>query len=183
MHNLKNKTGIKMNIITEMKTDRLLIRQFDKTDEESFIHFMTEPLITDNLAFYDTLKSKEGALAILNHTIDSYNAENPLLAFAITDKVNGSFMGTCGVNFLEQDKAEVFYAFFPNFWGMGLATEVLSKIKEYLVQMHAIKEIHAFIKPQNIASIKVAEKSGFTNRGLVIKEGFSNKVFDYVLTI
>ncbi|HEV7330544.1 MAG TPA: GNAT family N-acetyltransferase [Flavisolibacter sp.] len=172
-----------MNIPTELQTARLLIRQFTKTDAESFELFMTNPSITDNLAFDDHLKSKEGALAILNHTIASYNAEQPLLAFAIVAKNNGSFMGACGINFLEQDKAEVFYAFFPEYWGKGFATEVLSKLKAYLVQMHAVKEIHAFIKPGNIASIKVAEKSGFINHGLVAKEGFSNKVFDYVLTI
>jgi RimJ/RimL family protein N-acetyltransferase len=49
--------------------------------------------------------------------------------------------------------------------------------------MHAVKEIHAFIRPQNVASIKVAEKSGLTNRGLVSKEGFSTKVFNFVLTL
>jgi ribosomal-protein-alanine N-acetyltransferase len=172
-----------MNMLTALETDRLLIRQFDKTDEEEFINFMMDRSITDNLAFNDTLKSREGALAILNHTIDSYNSDHPSLAFAITDKVNGTFMGACGINFLEQDKAEVFYAFFPDFWGKGFATEVLSKLKEYLVQMHAVKEIHAFIRPQNVASIKVAEKSGLTNCGLVTKEGFSTKVLDYVLTI
>ena len=172
-----------MNILRELETERLFIRQFNKTDEEGFIHFMTNPLITNNLAFDDTLKSKEGALAILNQTIEAYNSDHPLLAFAITDKVTGSFMGACGINFLEQDLAEVFYGFFPHCWGKGFATEVLSKMKDYLVQMHAIKEIHAFITEQNIASVKVAEKFGFTNRGLVTKEGFSNKVFDYVLTM
>jgi ribosomal-protein-alanine N-acetyltransferase len=172
-----------MNMLTVLETARLLIRQFNKTDEENFIRFMTDRSITDNLAFDDTLKSKEGALTILNHTINSYSSDHPSLAFAITDKVNGSFMGACGINFLEPDKAEVFYAFFPDFWGKGFATEVLSKLKEYLVQMHAVKEIHAFIRPQNVASIKVAEKSGLTNRGLVSKEGFSTKVFNFVLTL
>jgi ribosomal-protein-alanine N-acetyltransferase len=171
------------NMLTGWETARLLVRQFNKTDKESFIQFMTDPSITGNLAFDDTSKSREGALALLNHTINSYNTDHPLLAFAITDKVNGSLIGACGVNFLEQDKAEVFYAFFPRFWGKGFATEVLSGLKEYLVQIPAVKEIHAFIKPQNRASIKVAEKCGFIDRGLVTREGFPDKVLDYVLTI
>ena len=172
-----------MNILQELETERLLIRQFSKTDEEGFIHFMTNSLITNNLAFDDTLKSKEGALAILSQTIESYHSDHPLLAFAITDKVTGSFMGACGINYLEQDIAEVFYAFLPDYWGRGYATEVLSKIKDYLVQTGSVKEIHAFITPQNKASIRVVEKFEFFNQGLVVKEGFTNKVLDYVLTI
>jgi ribosomal-protein-alanine N-acetyltransferase len=84
---------------------------------------------------------------------------------------------------LDHDVTEVFYAFFPNFWGKGFATEILLKLKDYLLQRHDLKEIHAFIKQQNIASIKVAEKAGFTFQGLVTKEGFSAKVFDYVLFV
>ena len=67
--------------------------------------------------------------------------------------------------------------------GKGFATEVLSKLKDYLTQMHVITEIHAFIAQQNAASIKVAEKTGFINRGLVTKENFLHKVYDYVLTL
>ncbi|HZF65082.1 MAG TPA: GNAT family N-acetyltransferase [Chitinophagaceae bacterium] len=172
-----------MNNFKELDTGRLLVRQFDKTDQEAFIRFMTEPLITSNLAFDNSLKSEEGAVAILNQTVESYNSERPLLAFVVTEKISGAFMGACGINFLEPNKAEVFYAFFPEYWGNGFATEVLSKLKDHLVKDHVVKEIHAFITQHNIASMKVAEKCGFRKRGLVTKEGFSSEVFDYVLTM
>jgi RimJ/RimL family protein N-acetyltransferase len=172
-----------MNRLKELETERLVIRPFNKTDEEGFILFMTNPSITNNLAFDDSLKSKEGALAILNQTIESYNTEHPLLAFAIADKITGSFMGACGITFLKQDVAEVFYAFFPDCWGKGFATEVLSKLIDYLAQIHTVKEIHAFITPQNVASIKVVEKFGFLSRGMTTKDGFSDQVLDYVLSL
>src|SRR4051812_6075585 len=133
-----------MDILKELKTDRLIIRQFNETDEEDFIAFMTNPLITNNLAFNDIVKTKEGALALLNQTIKSYKSNFPLLAFAITNKVTILFVGACGTGFLKPEVAEVFYAFFPCYWGKGFATEVLSIITSHLIQVHAVKEIHAF---------------------------------------
>jgi hypothetical protein len=58
-----------MDPFKKLETERLLIRQFNKIDEEGFINFMTNALITDNLAFGHTVKSKEGALSIINETI------------------------------------------------------------------------------------------------------------------
>jgi hypothetical protein len=72
-----------MNIIREPETERVLIRQFNHTDEEGYVNFITESLITDHLAFTDSYKSKEGSLTILNQTIQSYSSDHPLLAFNV----------------------------------------------------------------------------------------------------
>src|SRR4051794_39890836 len=124
-----------MEVLIKLETDRLLIRQFNETDEEDFIAFMTNPLITNNLAFDKIIKTKEGALALLNQTIKSYKSEHPLLAFAIINKVTRLFVGVCGIGFLKPEVAEVFYAFFPCYWGKGYATEVLSTITSHLIQV------------------------------------------------
>jgi hypothetical protein len=72
-----------MNISREPETERVLIRQFNHTDEECYVNFITEPLITDHLAFADSFKFKEGALTILNQTIQSYSSDHPLLVFNV----------------------------------------------------------------------------------------------------
>jgi [ribosomal protein S5]-alanine N-acetyltransferase len=172
-----------MEVFTALETERLFIRQLHKTDEEAFILLMTNQLVTNNLAFDETVKTKEGAADLLKQTIESYRSDDPLLAFAVTNKINNSFVGVCGINFLNQESAEVFYAFLPAYWGKGYATEVLAEMKDFLFQKHAVKEIHAFIAQHNRASIKVAEKIGFKNKGLVFKENFSDKVYAYVMAL
>ena len=62
-------------------------------------------------------------------------------------------------------------------------TEVISKLKDDLTQMHVLTEISAVIAQQNAASLKVVEKKGFIKKGLVTKENFLHKVCDYVLTM
>src|SRR4051812_41543002 len=111
-----------MEVLKTLSSERLIIRQFDLTDEEDFIAFMTNPLITNNLAFNDIVKTKEGAIVLLHETVASYTTDHPMLAFAVINKHSGSFVGACGAGFPEQGVAEVFYAFLPAYWGNGFAT-------------------------------------------------------------
>jgi RimJ/RimL family protein N-acetyltransferase len=56
---------------------------------------------------------------------------------------------------------EVCYALAPNAWGNGFATELVQFSLGVAFQMLSAPLVHAFAKPENLASIKVLQKSGF----------------------
>lgn len=140
---------------------------------------MTNSAVTQNLAFDNSMKSEAGALMVLNKTIESYVTKNPLLAFAIEYKSQSKFIGVCGMSLVDKYSVEIFYAFLPDFWGKGLATETLIALRDYLMTFKDIKKLHGYIRPSNIASIKVVEKAKFVRKTLVDKEYFSEKVYLY----
>jgi ribosomal-protein-alanine N-acetyltransferase len=56
---------------------------------------------------------------------------------------------------------EVSYFVDPSYWGRGIATEVVAAALDQGFGRHALPAIGAFAKPENGASIRVLEKSGF----------------------
>lgn len=68
-------------------------------------------------------------------------------------------IGSCGV--VNDDGVIQFgYIFSPNLWGQGFATEACRALLDLLRQMPEIKSIGTFVDADNIASIRVLEKSG-----------------------
>jgi len=171
-----------MEVFKKIETDRLIIRPLSYKDKPGFISLMTNSAITQNLAFDDAMKTAAGALIIFNKTIESYETENHSLAYAIESKPNNKFIGICGISPVYENSVEIFYAFLPDYWGKGFATETLIKLRDHLVNDTGVKKIHAYIRPTNIASVKVAEKAKFAKASLVDKEYFAEKVYDYTFS-
>jgi ribosomal-protein-alanine N-acetyltransferase len=61
------------------------------------------------------------------------------------------------------------YYLFENFTGEGFMTEAVGLILKFAFKTLKLHRIEANVQPENVASIKVLERSGFT------KEGFSRK--------
>jgi [ribosomal protein S5]-alanine N-acetyltransferase len=57
---------------------------------------------------------------------------------------------------------EVSYAFHSSSWGQGLATELVQESLRYAFQDMSLRQVSAFAMPENIASIRVLEKCGFS---------------------
>jgi ribosomal-protein-alanine N-acetyltransferase len=53
------------------------------------------------------------------------------------------------------------------FWGNGYATEITKELVKHLFKVEKVKRIEAIVGDGNIASIKILEKSGFIQEGLL----------------
>ncbi len=60
-----------------------------------------------------------------------------------------------------KDEVELGYAFLPEYWGKGIATEIGKEIVRIGFQELGFNEIVCFSLPENKASIRVMEKVGF----------------------
>jgi ribosomal-protein-alanine N-acetyltransferase len=60
---------------------------------------------------------------------------------------------------------EVSYYFHPAYWGRGFATELVRATLQYGFVVLGLEAIGAFVRPANVASVRVLEKCGFTLRG------------------
>lgn len=93
----------------------------------------------------------------------------PLLGYgywAFTDRATGQFLGNGGLAQFERGIPEIGglpeagWAFVPDAWGKGLATEAMAAILNWAEGALA-SEVRCIIDPGNVASHRVAEKLGF----------------------
>lgn len=80
------------------------------------------------------------------------------------------------------------YWLLPSFWGKGLATRALGLVADYLFLSCGALRIQALVEPQNVPSMRVMEKCGFRNEGLLhsyypTKTGKLLDVYMYALTL
>lgn len=86
-------------------------------------------------------------------------------------KESQSVIGFCGLKYLpDLDEVDVGYRFMPEYWGRGLATEACRASLEFGFNRLGLEQIIALVLPQNVASIRVLEKSGMKADGRLIDD-------------
>ena len=84
--------------------------------------------------------------------------------------LNDKWIGFCCV-FKYKDQWDFGYRFYKGFWGNGYATEAVIALRKYLQENMLVENVFSFIQPENIASIRVAEKSGMKYIGKDVFRG------------
>lgn len=90
--------------------------------------------------------------------------EHPELGlWATIHKESGNFIGRCGLLPLTIDcqyEVEVAYLIDKAYWGQGLGTEAAGAIRDYGFERLRLTRLICLVDPENLASIRVAEKIG-----------------------
>ena len=89
----------------------------------------------------------------------------------IENKEDGNIIGMIGLNTINLDhkRSELGYWIGKKFWGKGFITEAIKLMVFYAFEEYKLERIHAFVRPDNPASIKVLENTGFSQEGLLRK--------------
>jgi [ribosomal protein S5]-alanine N-acetyltransferase len=80
-------------------------------------------------------------------------------------KAGREFVGRCGLRIGEvarRREVEMMWAVMPDFWRQGMATEMARAVARIAFRSLDIPDLVAFTLPENRASRRVMEKSGFT---------------------
>lgn len=87
--------------------------------------------------------------------------------WAVEEKATGAFVGRAGLNHPERDGwpgAEVRWTLHPDYWGRGYATEAGRRAAQYAFRDLDLSEVCSVILPENLRSIAVARRLGFSFR-------------------
>ena len=84
--------------------------------------------------------------------------------YSMFDKKTGAFIGTCGYHCLDNElkQVEIGYDIWKDYWKQGYISEALPELIDLCFEYLGVNCIYILVHPQNIASIKTAEKFGFT---------------------
>ena len=156
----------------EIKTERLLLRKMTDADAPEIQFLRSDDRV---MKYIDREKTKtvEEALAFIqkvNGSID--NNECIMWAIALQDDPD-TLIGNIGFwRIINQHyRSEIGYTLHPDFWNNGIMKEALLAAIDFGFKAMKLHSIEAHINPDNTASGKVLEKTGFV-REAYFKEDF-----------
>ncbi len=146
-------------------TERLTLRQPEAQDFEAFAAMWANPIVTRYIDGQP--RPREGSwrtfLALIGHW--HLKGFGYFLAF---DRESGAFVGTIGLANFEREIGADFdafpeagWSFTPEWHGRGIATEALRATLAWAETALGHDHFVCVISPDNVASIRVAEKCGF----------------------
>ena len=164
-----------------LETKRLILRQFTPEDAADNYRIYTD---LENMKFMGRQPdSVEFERDQIRKHIFNYYDKHGFGLWATVVKENNQLIGRCGLLYQQIEDApefEVSYLLDKHFWGQGLATEAAREIVRLGFEKYKFPRIVALIIPENIASIRVAEKIGMKYERNVSYKDFG-KVAMYVL--
>jgi RimJ/RimL family protein N-acetyltransferase len=89
--------------------------------------------------------------------------------YAVVDAETGEFLGLAGVVDIHVDanQGEIGYALAPEARGRGIATRALELVTRYALVDLGLDRVELQISTDNDASMRVAEKCGYTREGVL----------------
>ena len=153
-------------IRTQLETTRLRLRLFTHDDLPVMFILGTDP---DIIKYADTpAKDMEEVRERLEQGPLADYKKYGYGRFAVELKETGKVIGFCGIKYLpEIDLPEVGFRYMKEYWGRGIGTEAAEVCVGFARDDLKIEKLIALIIPENIASIRVAEKLGMTKGPLI----------------
>jgi RimJ/RimL family protein N-acetyltransferase len=155
-----------------LETERLLLRPLAPGDAEGLFRIFSDEVVT---RFYnwETFTDLEQARALLARTLEQ-RERHEALRWGLTQKGQEGVIGTCGFTRWNRESvwAMVGYDLAQSFWGQGLITEALRSVLHFGFEEMLVRRIEATIIAGNLASIRVLQKLGFQQEGVLRERGF-----------
>ena len=155
-----------------LETERLVLRPMSIDDLDVLAGFYSDPEVMRYLGAGRTLDRDEAETSLRrllrNFELDGFGQ------LALERTADGEVIGRCG--FLVWDvptltpttereatgltELEIGYALGRDFWGQGYATEAATAVRDQALGPMGRTRLIAFVRPENHASARVAEKLG-----------------------
>jgi ribosomal-protein-alanine N-acetyltransferase len=165
-----------------LSTERLRLRRISTNDlpgvlamrgDAEIMRYIPRPLVTT---------PEEGLAHIA--TIENAVEQNLAVNWVMTLKDHDDFMGIIGLYRIqaENHRAELGYMLLPSYHGQGYITEAIGAVLAYGFDVVNFHSIEAVIDPDNIASERVLQKSGFVKEAHILEnELWDGKFWDTVI--
>jgi len=164
-----------------LETDRLILRKVEIKDTESVYRLRNDKKTVEFTA-RPPFESMEEAEEMVKKMIWAYETSNGI-NWAITFKGNDKMIG--GIGFWriirEHYRGEIGYSLMSEHWNKGIMSEAIQPVINAGFDIINLHTIEANLNPNNIASVKVLEKSLFKKEGYIRENYFFGNAFEDTL--
>lgn len=165
-----------------LETERLIIRHFHAFDGEALDRVFGD---VEVMRFGPGVRTQQWVRDWLRGRLEDYYQKLGVGPWAVVGKNSRTVIGYCGLFYFPdvagRPEIEIGYRLAQPFWGYGYATEAVVAVRDYSFSVLCLPRLVALIDPQNVASIRVAEKAGMRYEREVMLEGYSHP--DHVYSI
>jgi [ribosomal protein S5]-alanine N-acetyltransferase len=144
-----------------LETSRLILREFVPNDAEALARVLGD---AETMRFYPMAFDRAAVESWIERNRQRYARDGHGL-WAMILRESGDLIGDCGLTVQRIDGAdeiEIGYHVQRDLWGQGLATEAARACRDYGFAQLPVERLISIIRPENLASRRVAEKIGMT---------------------
>ncbi len=144
-----------------IETDRLFLRMFEAKDLEAVYALFNDSEVQKYLSPKNRRTRRQ--LEVLLEKNFRYWNDKGFGLWCVTEKRIGEMIGYCGFQrFDKSEDVEIVFGFLKENWGRGFATEAATACLKFGFEKLYFKKIFAATNPENIASLRVLEKTEMT---------------------
>lgn len=164
----------KLRVVLE--TSRLRLREFVPQDADALAAILGDPV---TMQYYPAAFDRKGVEEWIDKNIGRYQRDGHGL-WAMVLKDSGELIGDCGCTLQEVEgtnHVEVGYHVRRDLWGRGYATEAAWACMEYAFNRLGASHVISMIRPENVQSIRVAEKNGLACEKIIFWRGYDHCIY------
>lgn len=156
--------------IPTLHTGRLMLRAFRAADIDAWAAMEADPEVRRYRG--NDPRSRDQAWAAMQASLGQW-ALRGYGVFAVERLADRSFIGFAGIlHPADWPEPELGYSLARPAWGNGFAIEAAAAARDWAFRAHDFARLASFILPQNMRSIRVAERLGATLDGTITLRGF-----------
>ena len=141
-----------------LRGDGFVLRRWTDADSEAYREAMRDPEAIRRLNDYGAESAAD---------IDAGRTAGRFLVLTIADAESDAFLGFVALNMQAFETAELAYMVAPGARGRGLAQAAVRLLGDWALAALRVGRLQLRIAPDNAASIRVAERCGYTFEGLL----------------
>lgn len=158
------------------ETARLQHRALGPEDAEAVYAFSSDPVVMRH-----TGEPLWPSVEVTRERLAAYPdfARHGFGRWGCVHRPDGQVIGFSGLKRLEDiGEVDLGFRFLPAYWGRGLATESALACVAFGFEVLGLERIIAFVMPANLASLRVVEKAGLRDTGLVHYDGMDVRRYE-----
>jgi RimJ/RimL family protein N-acetyltransferase len=157
--------------VTEIHTERLLLRPFRADDLPAFVAYRSAPEVARYQSWSPSYSMADAERFLAEQSRVSFGDPGEFVQLAATTRPTGELVGDCAVRFSAEqpDTAEVGVTLAPEHQGAGLAREALGAVIATLFDEHAVHRVYAETDDRNTAVHRLLEGLGLRQEARLVE--------------